>query len=63
MPSVTFVIVQVPAGKLESSTLPVGFKQVGFVSVPIEGTEGMSSIVTVIAVRGLSQLKLFVSLT
>ena len=53
MPSVTFVIVQVPAGKLESSTLPVEIKQVGFVSVPIEGTDGISSTVTVIAVRKL----------
>ena len=59
----TFVIVQVPGGKLESSTLPVETKQVGFVSVPIEGTDGISSMVTVIAVRELSQPKLFVSLT
>ena len=63
MPSVLFLIVQVPEGKLESSILPVGTEHVGFVSVPIEGVEGISLTVTVIAVRGPSQPKLFVSLT
>ena len=58
-----FVSVQFPAGKLDNSTLPVGDEQLGFVTVPTVGIEGISSIVTEIAVRKLSHPKLFVSLT
>ncbi len=58
-----FVIVQFPAGKSDNSTLPVGTKQLEFVTVPRVGVEGISAIVTVIAVRKLSHPKLFVSLT
>jgi hypothetical protein len=39
------LIVQLPAGKLFRTTLPVGVRHVGCVVVPIDGTEGTGSTV------------------
>ena len=55
-----FVIVQFHAGKSDNYTLPVGTKQLEFVTVPRVGVDGISAIVTVIAVRKLSHPKIFV---
>ena len=44
------LIVQLPAGKLLSNTLPVGTSQVGWVMVPSVGAIGAPTIISIVAI-------------